>query len=95
LTARFTDPHLGVYCCGHVFRRERPVLLVAREDEEWQFLCGGPDHPDPSEPYHVGVGPLVGHDPTLHGIADLPSDWEAERGSVDAAWLRAACRVGN
>ncbi|WP_407506692.1 hypothetical protein [Acinetobacter baumannii] len=29
----------GVYCCPHIFHKEKPVLLVIRdEDEDWQFL---------------------------------------------------------
>jgi hypothetical protein len=71
---KFEDSRLGVYCCGHAFWRERPVLLVIREDGDWQFLCGGADHADPLEPYHVSVGALLDADPTLNQIADLPAE---------------------
>ena len=84
----FTDQDLGVYCCGHLFRRERPVLLVVREGGDWQFLCGNVDHHDPSEPYHVSVGVLLDADPTLNEIADLPPEWEAERSEIGADLLR-------
>lgn len=87
-SSRFTDQRLGVYCCGHLFRRERPALLVAREDGDWQFLCGNVDHNDPLEPYHVSVGALLDMDPTLNEIADLPPEWEAERSEIRADWLR-------
>lgn len=84
----FDDLRTAAYCCGHVFRRERAVLLVDRADGDWQFLCGNVDHHDPLEPYHVSVGALVDADLTLHQIADIESQWEAERTEVGAAWLK-------
>lgn len=84
----FPDYHLGVYCCGHLFRRERQVLLVAREGDDWQFLCGGTDHNDPLEPYHVSVGFLINTDASLHEVADLPPDWEAERTHAAGSWMK-------
>lgn len=82
------DSRLGVYCCGHVFRRERPVLLVVREAGDWQFLCGGADHDDPLEPYHISVGILLDTEPALNKISDLLPEWEAERTEVGRDWLR-------
>lgn len=90
-TGKFQDRLLGVYCCGHVFRRQCRVLLVGRQDGDWQFLCGETDHSDPGEPYHVSVGALIDIDPTLDGIADLPAEWEAERLDVDSPWIRTRC----
>lgn len=87
-TAEFKDRRLGVYCCGHIFRRERPVLLVVREGGDWQFLCGAADHNDPNEPYHVSVGILLDVDPTLNEVADLPPEWEAERLEEGGGWIR-------
>ena len=84
----FEDLRLGAYCCGHVFRRERPVLLVSREGGDWQFLCGGVDHNDVYEPYHVSVAVLLDADPSLNQIADLSVDWEAERTEVGGDWIR-------
>jgi hypothetical protein len=85
---RFEDRLLGVFCCGHVFRRERRVQLVGRPDADWQFMCGGLDHSDPNEPYHVSVGALLQFDPTLDELADLPVDWEAERPDIGSPWIR-------
>lgn len=85
---RFGNPRMAAYCCGHVFRQERKALLVVRDDEEWQFLCGHSDHNDPLEPYHICVGALIEADPTLHQISDLPPEWEAERMAVCSAWLK-------
>ncbi|OWV65919.1 hypothetical protein ATY75_09890 [Rhizobium sp. N122] len=69
-------------------RGERPALLVVREDGDRQFLCGGVDHSDPLEPYHVSVGILLNADPTLNQIADLASEWEAQCAEIGGAWLR-------
>lgn len=84
----FRDLRLGVYCCGHLFRRERPALLIVREDGDWQFLCGATDHDDPDEPYHVCVGVLLATDSTLHQIADLPPEFEAERQAIGTDWFK-------
>lgn len=84
----FLDPHLGVFCCGHVFRRERLVRLVMRLDGDWQFLCGGDDHQAPERPHHVHVGALVAHDPSLSEVSDLPAEWEAERTELGSPWVR-------
>jgi hypothetical protein len=88
---KFLDRRLGVYCCGHVFRRERLVRLVGRQDGDWQFLCGRTDHSDPNEPYHVSVGVLLDVDPSLNMIADLPGEWEAERQEPGSEWIRTRC----
>ncbi len=85
---QFIDRRLGVYCCGHLFRRERPVRLVERQGGDWQFLCGETDHSDPDEPYHVSIGVLLDMDPSLDEIADLPAEWEAERQELGSVWIR-------
>lgn len=64
------------------------MLLVSREGGDWQFLCGGIDHYDALEPYHVSVGILLDADQTLNQISDLPVDWEAERTEVGGDWIR-------
>ena len=84
----FKDLRLGVFCCGHIFRRERKVMLVGRQDGDWQFLCGKTDHSDPNEPYHVSIGVLLDVDSSLHEIADLSEDSEAERGQLEGPWIR-------
>jgi len=87
--AKFYERRLATYCCGHIFRRERPIKLVGRPDgPDWQFTCGGTDHSDSNEPYHVSIGVLLDFDQTLHEIADLPAYWEAEREVVGSPWIR-------
>lgn len=84
----FKNARLGVFCCDHVFKGERQTLLVVRQGGDWQFLCGDIDHYDPDGPHYVCVGCVLSADPTLHQIADLPAEWEAERSEVGAEWLR-------
>ena len=71
-----------------MFRGERDVLLVSRQDGDWQFVCGKPDHHDPKEPYHVSVGILLERDPALQELASLPHGWEAERLTKGEQWLK-------
>jgi hypothetical protein len=83
---QFEDLHLGVFCCGHVLRQERPILLVAHEtDGDWQFRCGGADHNE-DDLYHVHLHHILDADPRLHDLADLHLGWEAERPDIGATW---------
>ncbi len=81
--------NLAAYVCPHVFEDTRPILYVCREDGDWQFLCGGGDHDDNC--HLVGVGHLQVRDPSICELADLPSNWEAERKSSNSPWKRAQC----
>jgi hypothetical protein len=95
---QFHDRRLGVICCGHVFRREREVRLVARESDGWQFMCGGADHvradgkPDGR---HIHIGHLLNFDPSLNQLADLPAGWQAERRDTASAWTRTKCGISD
>ena len=82
----FAPRNLAAFVCSHVFRRERPVLLVSHGDGDWQFLCGGSDHGD--DAHVVGVGHLIDNDPSLNECADLPVDAFAEREAVGKPWTR-------
>jgi hypothetical protein len=77
---------VAAYVCSHVFEHTRPVLLVMREDEDWQFLCGKA-HPG-ELPRVVGMNHLLDDDPSLHQLVDLPTNWEAERKSSVDPWIR-------
>jgi len=89
---KFSDHHLKVFCCEHVFRHERPVLYVCRADGDWQFLCGQADHPETSDPMVVGVGHLVDDDPSLLEVSDLATNYEAERQSKSDSWIKTELR---
>jgi hypothetical protein len=84
----FSPPNLAVYICRHVFEKSRPILLIVREGEDWQFMCGGSDHGGEGDCKVVGVGHLIDRDPTINECADLPDGFEAERKSVGKRWIR-------
>jgi hypothetical protein len=73
--------------CSHVFEKKRPVLLVCREDGDWQFLCGD-EHADGEMPRVAGLNHLLDADVSLNSILDLPVEWEAERTSHLGDWKR-------
>ena len=80
--------HDKAYVCLHIFEASGPVLLVSRPDGEWCFLCGA-EHEDTPDNYRVvGKGHILDRDPTLSELADLASNWEAERTSLRGAWAR-------
>ncbi|HEM8407239.1 TPA: hypothetical protein U2R23_002932 [Acinetobacter baumannii] len=72
----------GVYCCPHIFHKEKPVLLVIR-DEDWQFLCGN-DVDD--ECHYVGVGHLLDRDNSLEVLVNLEKNTGAKRDDTNQAW---------
>lgn len=91
----FSDYHMLVFCCEHVFRHERSVLYVCREDGDWQFLCGQGDHAKTRDPMVVGVGHLIEWDPSLRALSDLPANFEAERGYQGDGWIRTPIDSGH
>ncbi len=83
--------HQKLYVCLHVFRNERPVLLVARDLDSWSFVCGD-SHEDNASAYRVvGMGHVLDVDPALLALLDLPVGWEAERKSMESSWIRTRC----
>lgn len=75
----------GVLVCAHVLENTRPVLLAARADDEWQFLCGSESDTDRT-PAVIGLNHLLERDPSLSRILDLPNNWEAERDDISSPW---------
>ena len=65
-----------------------PVLSVVHysDDHSWAFTCGTTDNADDGR--IVGMGCIVGLDPTLKEIADLPPGWGARRERIGGIWLR-------
>jgi hypothetical protein len=84
----FAPFHLKSYVCIHVFNRIRPILLIVREKGDWMFLCGDTDHGGQNDYRVVGVGHVAELDASVNECADLPDDFEAERKSVGAPWIR-------
>ncbi len=71
---------VGALVCGHVFRDERPVMLVIRHaDGGWQCTCGKYDHPDDFSDFKVvGMNHLVARQDNLVLVAELKPSWLAE-----------------
>lgn len=66
---------------------ESPILLVARDDDGWQFLDG--EHIFEDDARIVLLGEAVQFDPSLLELADLPIGWHARRASPADPWTRA------
>ena len=77
--------HEAVYLCPHVFKNERPVLLVVNDNYEWQFLCGF-DHSDEEGPIVVGLSHIINMDPSLKEVMIMPENHEAERDRIGGKW---------
>lgn len=80
--------HEKAYVCIHVFEGSAPVMLVSRPDGDWCFLCGQ-THDDKAASYRViGIGHIIERDESLSILDDLNENYEAERGSMNGAWIR-------
>lgn len=66
-----------------------PILRVYHDyDGGWQFH-GSPDHPTTMDVAQlVSLGGMIGRDPSLTPLHDLPFGWRATRASVGAPWTR-------
>jgi hypothetical protein len=83
------DPATKSYVCLHVFRRQRPVLLVSRPEGDWCFLCGEDDHADEAAEFRVVcMGDVVEPDPSLTHVLGLEAGEEAERPDGAGGWAR-------
>jgi hypothetical protein len=82
-----SERELTAYICEHIFEGSRPVLLVAHEGGDWQFLCGGPHSPK-AIPRVVGMNHILEADPSIRDVLNIPIDWEAERNAIGAEWTR-------
>jgi hypothetical protein len=80
---------VAAFVCSHIFYDTHPVLLVARENGDWMFLCGQV-HGEQEEYHVVGVEHLLMRDPTMRALLDLTENSEAERPSRRGAWTRRA-----
>lgn len=78
---------VAAYVCSHIFKDERPVLLVSRVGGDWQFLCGSAHDPN-DLPEVVGLNHLFERDNSLEELRNLPKDWEAERSTVGGEWTK-------
>jgi len=65
------------------------VLLVAREEGDWMFLCGA-QHPSDEEYQVVGLEHLIDRDKTLLAALNLEDQMELERSAVGGVWTKRA-----
>jgi hypothetical protein len=78
----------GARTCSHVRDDDRSILLVSRElDGEVLAVCGGEDD-SPSTMRDITLDELIGFDPSLIPLADMPDGWVALRESGDGDWSR-------
>jgi hypothetical protein len=61
------------------------VLLVIKEEGDWQFLCGG-EHDFEEIPQVVGFNHIIERDTTLKEILSLKDNNEAERDEIGGIW---------
>lgn len=71
----------------HVIEGTLPILEVYHDhDGEWQFMCGTTSAS--ADGKLVCLGCMIGRDPSLLDLADMPPGWCAYRASPQDAWSR-------
>jgi hypothetical protein len=86
----FDDPpNVATISLRDIMERRRPILLVTHDADDgmWQFLDGR-DAPDPADGVVLSLDCVLGLDPTIAELADLPVGWRAWRGDVNQPWQR-------
>src|SRR5215470_17076351 len=82
---RFDDPPNAASFTTKFVLDGSPILRVYHDYEGgWQFH-GSSDHPTDVARL-VSLGSMIGRDPSLAQLHDLPWGWRAIRRSVDAPW---------
>lgn len=77
-----------VYTTRFVLEEGKPILVVAHDpDGEWEFLCATTD--DPKDARQVSLAFMLDLDPSVAGVADLPTGWRAYRESTEGHWMQA------
>ena len=84
----FKEPDsLAVTTLARILDGSKPILYVVHdEDGDWQFLDG--DDVSEEDAKTVSLKRIVGLDPSVKSLADLPTGWAAERRSPDQPWAR-------
>jgi len=78
----------GAQTCTHVLEEDRPILLLSREtDGDVLAFCGGDDD-TASTTRTLTLDQVLGLDPTLEPLADMPDGWFAIRESPNHDWVR-------
>jgi hypothetical protein len=81
------DENTLAFTQTRVVDESRPILYVVHDEEgDWQFLDGG--EVSEEDAALVSLKTIVGRDPSVKVLADLPLGWAAERSEVGGAWRR-------
>jgi hypothetical protein len=86
----FPDPkNVVTFTVRDIIEKRAPILLVTHEESDgmWQFLTGG-QLPEKKDWLLVALSEIVGVDPTVKELADLPVGYAATRASVADTWSR-------
>ena len=84
----FSDaPNTAVFICSHILDGKEKILFVSHDadDGAWQFLCGK-EHNE-SDASIVSLKYVLGLDPTIGNLKDLPLGYCAERESKNDKWI--------
>lgn len=81
-------PNCAVISLRQIIDRREPILHVTHDldDHGWQFL--GSDDAQIEDGVVVSFDCIIGMDPTLRMLADLPPGWHAWRKSKKHPWRR-------
>lgn len=85
---KFSEPEdTACMVCRHVLDDGAPVLYVTHDADDgmWQFLCGAEDHTS-EDARMVSLGQVVGIDPSVDELHDMPTGMGAERAAAGERW---------
>ena len=81
------SPTARCIACIHVFRKQRPILLIAQDEGcPPEFMCGCDDHAGAADGKIVCYEHIAALDPTVGDISFVREGIEAERHAADADW---------
>ena len=82
------QPDVAVFTSKRVIHEKRPIMWVTHDEDDgaWQFHDGR--RVATSDAMLIGLGEIVGIDPTVLELADLPPGWEAWRETPNEPWHR-------
>lgn len=85
----FQDPEkLAVITLSRILDGSKPILYVVHDqDGDWQFLDG--DDVSEEDAETVAFRRVFELDQSIGELADLPTNWTAERAAVGKPWMRA------
>jgi len=86
----FADPpDVATMTLRDIMEGHRPILHVQHDADDgmWGFTDGR-DDPDADDCVILGLDCVLGLDPSIAELADLPLGWRAWRDDVNGPWQR-------